>query len=85
MPKLIGKTVRTSKKVTGGKQTANYVKLTSFTVKEKEGNDQELGQPTPKTGAGKNLINNRVFILRKHILSRVSSFFLIDDHSVTQA
>ena len=38
---------------------------------------------TPKTEVGKNLINCQVLILRKHIVSRMSSYLPIGGHSVT--
>ena len=53
------------------------------------GNDQEKAQSernshskNSKKGGGKTQIDNKVLILRKHIVSRVSSYFPIGDHSV---
>ena len=45
-------------------------------------NQKEI--PTPKTEVGKNLINNQVLLLRKHIVSRVSTYSPIGGHSVTR-
>ena len=42
-------------------------------------NQKEI--PTPKTEVGKNLLNNQVLVLRKHIVSQVSSYFPIGGHS----
>ena len=52
--------------------------------------DKEMAQSdknshsTCKTEVGKNLINTKVLILRKHIISRVSGYFPIGSCSVTQ-
>ena len=40
--------------------------------------------PIRKNRGGKNYINNQVLMLRKHIVSQVSSYFPIGDNSVTQ-
>ena len=44
-------------------------------------NQKEI--PTPKTKVGKT-INSQVLLLRKHILSRLSCYFPIGGHSITQ-
>ena len=53
--------------------------------KAQVGNDQENQKEitTPKTEVEKNLIDNQALIRRKHIVSRVSSYFSIGGHSVS--
>ena len=57
--------------------------------KVKVGNDQEMARSernfhSKNPGGKKNLINNQVLILRKHIVRRMSSFFPIGGHSTIQ-
>ena len=50
-------------------------------VRKKE--QSERNSDPNETEAGKNQIDNKVLILREHIVSRVSSYCPIGGHSVT--
>ena len=51
--------------------------------KVKEGNDQETGQSERNSHSKTEEIDDEVPMQREHIVSRVSSYFPIDDNSVT--
>ena len=68
----------------------NATYLTSLALPYvKIGNDKEMAKseknPTPyKIKVGKYKIDSEVLMLRKHIISRMSSYFLMGGHLVTR-
>ena len=74
--------------IIGIKMDASILSVHSTKYILQAGNDQEKARSErnshSKNRGGKNLIDNWVLILRKHNVSRASSYFGIGGHTVTR-